>query len=160
MAPSDVEWFIDRILSGEAQDSLLVEVRLVRFAFDPRDRQMSDKLWRACQVNPALDAECGCFFSVQSESDAAKILRKQLKEETERKTPKFLTPTPPERTEASLQQIEAGKIDFWSQLTSALTLEPTSRHYGSTIDLAATPGWKSADTATRNSILDAAVLYL
>ena len=160
MAPSDVEWFIDRILSGEAQDSLSVEVRLVRFAFDPRDRQMSDKLWRACQLNPALDAECGCFFSVQLESEAAKILREQLKDETERKTPKFLTPTPSERIEASLRKIEAGNIAFWSQLTSELTLEPTSTHYGSAIDLTATPGWKSADTATRNRILDAAVLYL
>lgn len=163
VAPSDVEWLIDRALLGEAKESALVEARLVRLAFDARDPKTAAKLWSACQTNAILNPECGGFFApVPLDSEEAKMLREQLRQEKEWKTPKLLKPTPSELLETDLQKIEAGNISSWMQLTLDLTLEPTSTHYAADRgpDLRDTPGWKAADTVTRNRILDAALRYL
>ena len=90
------------------------------------------------------------------------MLREQLRQETEWKTPKLLNPTPSERVEVDLQKIEAGDISSWMQLTLDLTLEPTSAMYGHDLgaNLAGTPGWKAAESVRKNRILEAAVRYL
>ena len=163
VAVSDVEWLIDRALSGEMKESAPVDARLVRLAFDASDQKIVSKLWSACQTNMILKAECGGFFeAIELDSPEAKLLREQLTHEKEWKTPKLLTPPPCERVENDLTMIEAGKMDFWVQLTLDLTLEPTSSHYAADAapDLTDAPGWRAADTLGRKRILDAADRYL
>ncbi len=163
VASSDVEWLMDRALRGEAKESALVEARLVRLAFDARDPKAATKLWSACRTNAILNAECGGFFTpVLLDSEEAKMLREHVRQEKEWKTPKLLDPTPSERVESDLQKIEAGNMNSWLQLTLDLTLEPTSANYGHDMgpNLTDTPGWKAADSGTKNRILDAAVRYL
>jgi hypothetical protein len=163
VTPSDFGWMIDRVLRAETEEAALVDARLVRFAFDPRDAKAREKLWSACQTNAILKAECGDFFGpVTLDSEEAKMLREQLRQDKEWKTPKLLTPTPSELVESGLQKIEAGNMSSWVQLTLDLTLEPTSRNYGDDLgpNLTETPGWKEADGVTRNRILDAAVRYV
>jgi hypothetical protein len=162
VASSDVEWFIDRAVSGEAKESALVEARLIRLAFDGRNRPLVEKLWSACQTNTILNAECGPLFVFDLNSTETEAIREQLRQEKEWKTPKLLTPLPSERVESDLQKIELGDMAYWVQLTLDLTLEPTSSHFADDAgpDLTARPGWKVADTGTRKRILDAAVRYL
>ena len=161
--PSDVDWLIDRVLLGEANESRLVEASLVRFVFDASDQKTLAKLWSACQTNAILNSEYGGFFApVELDSETAKMLREHWRQEKEWKTPKLLTPPPSELVESDLQKIEAGEIARWVQLTLDLTLEPTSTHYAHDLgpNLTDTPGWKAADSVTRKRILDAAVRYL
>jgi hypothetical protein len=162
IAFADVEWLIDRALSGEARESALVEARLVRLAFHWGDHRVVSKLWSACQVNAILKAECGCFFeSVALDSEDARVLREELRQQKEWKTPKLLVPPPSDRVDTNLRRIEAGDMDYWVPLTRDLTLEPTSSRYGELRpDLTDTPGWKSADAETRKRILDGAARYL
>jgi hypothetical protein len=163
LAPSDVEWLIDRALSGEAKQSALFEASLVRFAFNSSDQKIVAKLWSACQINATLNAECGGFFAqIELDSEAAKILREHFRREKEWTTRTLITPPPSERVKSDLDKIEAGDTIYWVQLTLDLTLEPTSTHYAADAgpDLTDTPGWKAADNVTRRRVLDAAVRYL
>ena len=164
VASSDVEWLIDRALSGEANETALVEAKLVRFGIHSESgEKVLAKLWHACQTNEALNAECGAWFQpIELDSELARLLREELKQRNEWKTPKLVTPPPSERIENDLQKSEAGNAEYGAQLMLDLTLEPTSSHYAfdATADLTDTPGWKAADSPTRKRILDAAVRYL
>src|SRR5262249_5896578 len=138
------------------------EARFVLLTFDWRDQRAFAKLWSACQSNEILNAECGRLFApIQVDSELAKMLRDQLKQENEWKTPKLLSPPPSELIERDLRSVEAGDMIWWPQLTLDLTLMPTSSHYGDLgSDLTETPGWKAADASVRKRILDAAVRFL
>lgn len=162
MATSDVQWLIDRIVSGEAEGSPQVEARIVRLEFDWRNRQTAEKLWSACQINAILGAECGSLFACDLTSAETAQLREHLRQEKEWKTPKFLTPSPSERVEIDLQEIGRGDMPHWVQLTLDLSLEPTSSTYAydAPSDLTDTPGWKAADDGIRKRIVDAAFRYL
>lgn len=158
----DFDWFVERLVSGTSV-SAEVEAKLVRFTFDSRNKAHCEKLYNACQANAILNAECGNFFSaVPLDSAEAEQLREALRQEKEWKTPKLLQPTPSERVQSDLQRIEAGQMAYWVQLALDLTLEPTSRNYSYDVELnlSATPGWKAADTGTRERILCAATRYL
>ena len=163
LTTADFDWFIERVLSGGAAQSEAVEARLVRFTFDSSNPASIHKLYSACQANEMLNAECGNFFgAVRLDSDEAKQLREQLRQEKEWKTPKLLQPTPSERVQTDLQKIEAGQMAYWVQLTLDLTLEPTSTNYPYDIQLNLTEatGWKNADAVTRERILRAAMRYV
>jgi hypothetical protein len=163
VTPSDFEWMIDRALRAGTQEAALVDARLVRFAFDPRDTKAVEKLWSACRANAILNAECGNFFApIFLDSEEAKMLREQWRQEKEWKTPKLLQPAPSERIESDLLKIETGNMGSWVQLTLDLTLEPTSASYDDRAgpNLTETPGWKAADSLTRERILDAALRYI
>jgi hypothetical protein len=54
LVASDVEWLIDRVLSGGTEELNRVEARLIRFAFDMTDQNTIWKLWLACQRNSIL----------------------------------------------------------------------------------------------------------
>lgn len=160
---ADFDWFIERLVSGNASASARVEARLVRFTFDSNNRAHLEKLYNACQANEILNAECGNLFAaVPLASAEADQFRDSLRQEKEWKTPKSLDPTPSERVQADLQKIEAGQMAYWVQLAVDLTLEPTSTNYSYDVqlNLTGTPGWKAADTATRERILSAAIRYL
>lgn len=160
---ADFDWFIERLISGNALGSANVEARLVRFTFDFNNRAHFEKLYNACQANETLNAECAGFFSaIRLDSAEAEQLRESLKQEKEWKTPKLLRPTPSERVQSDLQKIESGQMAYWVQLAVDLTLEPTSRTYSYDVqlNLTGTPGWKAADTATRERMLCAAIRYL
>jgi hypothetical protein len=165
-AVSDVDWLIDRALSGEANESAFVEAKLIRLAVIWRDgwknRELAEKLWYACKINSILDEECRPIFEVDLSSPEVDAFREQERQKKERKSPKLLVPTPSDRIETGLQKIERGDVAHWIQLTLDLTLEPTSSHYGddSGPNLTGMPGWKAADDGTRKRILDAAVRYL
>jgi hypothetical protein len=159
----DFDWFVDRLISGEASQSARVEARLVRFTFDSANTGHFQELYSACHANEIVNAECGNFFApVRLDSDEANQLREQLRQEKEWKTPKVLQPTPSERVGSDLEKIEDGQITYWMQLTRDLTLEPTSTNYPYDIqlNLTETPGWKQADTVTRERILRAGVQYI
>jgi predicted NACHT family NTPase len=164
VAFADVEWLIDRALSGEANETALIEAKVVRFATHSESGQkVLAKLWHACQTNETLNEECGGWFApIELDSELARSLREELRQRNEWKTPKLVTPSPSERIESDLQRIEAGNVAYGPQLIIDLTLEPTSSRYefDTTADLTNTPGWKAADSPTRKRILDAAVRYL
>jgi hypothetical protein len=163
LAFSDLEWLIDRILSGEVKDSAPVEARIIRLAFDGKDQKLGAKLWSACQANSTLNAECGRFFGpIDLDSEEATMLREDLRQQKEWKTPKPLVPPPAERIENNLRMIDAGGMIFWEQLTLDLNLGPASSRPAADLgpDLTETPGWKDADSSTRSRILGAAVRYL
>jgi hypothetical protein len=160
--PSDVNWLIDRVLHGEANEPRLVEARLVRYVFDGHDETARATLWSACQTSEILNAECGGLFAIQLDSEEARMFRERFGQQNGPKTPQLLTPPPFERVESDLRGIEGGDLARWVQLTLDLTLEPVSAHYAADLgpDLTDTPGWKTADSVTRNRILDTAVRYL
>ncbi|PYT57412.1 MAG: hypothetical protein DMG35_20320 [Acidobacteria bacterium] len=160
---ADLDWFIERLVSGNASASARVEARLVRFTFDSNNGAHFEKLYNACQANEILNAECGNFFAaVPLDSAEADQLRDLLRQKKEWKTPKLLDPTPSERVQADLQKIEAGQMAYWLWLTRDLTLEPTSTNYPYDIhlNLAEAPGWKEADAVTREGILRAGMRYI
>jgi hypothetical protein len=162
VAPSDVDWLIDRVLGGEANGSASVEATLVRCVFDWRDQKAFAKLWAACKTNEVLNAECGGFFAqVELDSEAAAMFREHWRQEKEWKTPKLVEPPPSERIDRDLRKVEAADMTFWMQLTLDLTLEPTSAHYAVDVaNLTNTLGWKAADGVTKSRVCDAAVRYL
>jgi len=163
ISSADFDWFIERLVSGNATASASVEARLVRFTFDSNNRAHFEKLYNACQANEILNAECGNFFAaIPLDSAEAKQLRELLRQEKEWKTPKLLEPTPSERVQSDLEKLESGQMAYWVQLVLDLTLEPSSTHYQPDvqINLTETPGWKAADPATRERILCAAIRYL
>src|SRR5712692_10828992 len=76
--------------------------------------------------------------------------------------PKLLDPTPSERIERDLHNISRNQIEWWLQLTLDMSLEPTSTNHTNDLelDLTTLPGWKEADTGTRERILNAARDYV
>jgi hypothetical protein len=162
LTAADFDWFLDRVLSGEATQPS-TEARLVRFTFNSSDPASFKRLYNACQVNEILNAECGNFFAaVPLDSGEANLLREDLRQQKEWKTPKLLNPTPSERVQLDLQKIESGEMAYWVQLTLDLTLESTSTSYPHDIqlNLSEAPGWKTTDTSIKKRILRAAMRYI
>ena len=163
LTATDFDWFIERVVSGQASESLEVEARLVRFTFDTGNQEQLRKLYTGCQTNEVLNGECGNFFAaVALDSAEAKQLRELFIQEKEWKTPEPLKPAPSERVESDLQRVEGGQVAFWPQLALDLTLEPTSANYPHDLrmNLMEAIGWKTADSITKERILHAAVRFI
>ena len=74
----------------------------------------------------------------------------------------LLDPLPAERLETLVRACEEGNLDAWWQLNRVMTLEPTSTHYGDTLesDLTALPGWRDANRTLKARLVAVAKRYI
>jgi hypothetical protein len=159
----DVPWLIERLTSGESETSAAVEARLVCLLIDVWAPDQMRNLWYASQLNEILNSECKHFFApIALDSEQARILREDLRQQNAIAHPKPLVPPPDERIEINLRGIEQGQMEHWLQLTFNLGLEPINTSYVDTWEpnLTEMPGWKAADPRTRERVLAAALRYL
>lgn len=159
---SELPWLIRRIEEHQSPVSVGLEAKLVRQIVDTRRTDHMDLLWKACQGSAALKAECGDFFYIALDSDAARMLRDHLANSQRKPEVKLLEPPQNVRIEEDLTAIEDGKIAEWVRLARDLSLKPTSVQWESLdkADLTTLPGWESASDDTRKRIIDAAVRYV
>ena len=83
--------------------------------------------------------------------------RKQRQQKTE---PPAIDPPPRELVLEVLALSETKDVGYFPNLCRALTLEPTSTHYGFGRFLTNTPGWRDADPETRARVVEVAKRYL
>jgi hypothetical protein len=111
-------------------------------------------------VDPiALDSPRAAELRTNHERQQA--FEAELSDRSDRRARK-LDPPPAERVRNTLARCEIGDTDGFWLLTLELSLEPTSRHYQEEFgsDLTQLPGWREADSTTRDRIVSAAQRYL
>ena len=76
--------------------------------------------------------------------------------------PQLVDPPPAERIADKLDQLENGNLEAWWYLNMEMTLEPNSTHYGDELvpDLTTLPGWRDANSGTRERIVRGAKRYI
>ena len=161
--PGDFLWLLgracDRRRRMTARQNYLHLAWLLRWWESPENLSA----WlRACDNEP-VKSILGNERSVDLASEKATQLRKHWelvagcspKEEAA-----LLDPLPRDRVLGVLGRAETSDIRYFKNLCSALTLEPTSTHYGPERILTRTPGWGEADDKTRARIVEVAKTYL
>jgi len=158
----DFLWIINRLVNQESPSSQSIEAHLARRLVDTWNPEQMKILWTACQKNPILNAEVRDLFQpISLNSEQARILRENFRDQRAAEEEKLLDPPPKERIERDLHQIEQGNLDSWIQLTSDLSLRSDSKYFEDNLhpDLTALQGWKSATDETKQRIVDAAFHY-
>jgi hypothetical protein len=168
--PRDLVWLIERLRTAASAAHQGFWLAAVRAVFRVEHPGHVDALLEAMPSCPALDEAFGPLFApVELHSTQAERMRaehRQLREWQERgmRREKLSGPPLQERVATLLDRAEAGDLDAWWQLNSALALEPTATRVRNDLvlesDLTAFPGWKAADGPTRNRILAAAGQYV
>jgi hypothetical protein len=155
----DVSWLISERASFSQAES---EAILKALSAAPRTPKVLNAISKGLR-DKKLPQDFMSFVYVEFGSAEQKAQRsayaQQLWYESrdERRRNRKLKPTPAERIAHDLAQIEAGKTEWWVSLTRDLTLTDTSTHFGDYgKPLTELPGWKTADSTTKQRILDAA----
>ena len=158
---ADLGWFIDRVISGTSP-SPQVEAKIVARLACSWEPEAVKKVWDACQISPALAAECNALFEpAPLDSELAKWERRSradlLKENNIQVAP-ALQP----RCEAALESIENGQVDEWLRLISEMSVDEGETRYMAfhQMDVAKLPGWLQAPDAMKSRIIAAAKDYL
>jgi len=158
---ADLDWFINRIISGSSPSPQL-EAKIVSRLACSWESEVVKKVWDACQINPALAAECNALFQpVPLDSELAKWERRSredfLKENNIQLAPALLP-----RCEAALERTENGEVDGWLRLISEMSLDEGGTHYMAPrqMDVDKLPGWMHASDEMRSRIIAAAKTYL
>jgi predicted NACHT family NTPase len=168
LLPRDMDWLIEQVRTAASPAHQAFWLSAVQAIYPVEYPGHVGALLEAIPDCPALEEAFGPLFApVELHSPQAEAMRaqhRQWQEWQERRMPrgKLLEPPPQERVATLLNRAEGGDLNAWWQLNLELTLEPTSTHYGDELesDLTALPGWKAADSPTRQRILDAARQYL
>ncbi|HWA95851.1 MAG TPA: hypothetical protein VG844_14715 [Terracidiphilus sp.] len=158
---SDLDWFIDRVVSGTSPVPH-VEAKIVSRLACSWEAETVKKVWDACRVSPTLAAECNALFEpVPLDSELAKWERRSredvLKENNIQVAPALLP-----RCEAALESIENGKVDGWLQLISEMSVDEGGTRYMAPrqMNVEKLPGWLQASDEMRSRIVGAAKTYL
>jgi hypothetical protein len=160
----DQPWLIERILTDISPQSKAVEVKLVWYLTDIKDTNAVSRLWSACQHDGVLNAECAkIFYPIALDAPEVPYLRKDQRDR-QLSAPELLDPPPSVRVECDLIASETGNLAAWLDLSARdLLLElngPEIGHRSGPTDLSTTPGWQSANEATRLRILESAFRYI
>ena len=132
LSAEDCTWYVRRVLKNDAPYLAAVEARLARLTLVSDDMPAMNAVYEGCQTNEILKAECGSIFeAILLDSEVAKSLKEEYRQEQKRKTPKLLDPPPSERVKKNLENIEAGNVASWVDLASNIRLEPTKATHSS-----------------------------
>ena len=168
LSSDDTSWMLDEL---DKEPSLGVRrfwARLIGECFDRTSANVISTIVTACRKHPELQERMKSDFQpVDLQSEAAKTFREQhlrlqcIRSRRKRPNP-LLSPSPKERIENALTQVESGDYVAWVCLAAEMTLESTSQYYPAPwfADLREQPGWKNADAATRTRIVRSAKKYI
>jgi hypothetical protein len=158
---ADLEWFIDRVISGKSSVPQ-VEAKIVSRLACSWEPEAVKKVWEACQISPTLAEECNPLFApVPLDSQLAKLERRSqadyLKENNIQVAP-ALQP----RCEAALESIENGQVDEWLRLISEMSVAEGGTRYMAFrhMNVDKSPGWFQAPDEMKFRIMAAAKAYL
>jgi hypothetical protein len=168
LVPQDLPWAVERLGVASAPGEQAFWVGVIRALFRLDFPGHTDAVLQALPGCPALAEAFGPLFTpVEIHSPQAEAMREEYRrwQEWQQRgvqTGDPLEPPPQERVTTLLGRAEGGDLNAWWQLNLELMLEPTSTHYGDELesDLTALPGWKAADSATRQRIVEAARQYV
>ena len=124
-----------------------------------------DAWLRVCDVD-LVKGVLGNQKSIALDTEQATRLREDWKrlqdhKQRQQKTePPAIDPPPRELVLEVLALSETKDVGYFPNLCRALTLEPTSTHYGFGRFLTNTPGWRDADPETRTRVVEVAKRYL
>lgn len=161
----DFPWLVEIAERDQPAHVQAMLAHLLTSIFDRRKTADIDALLNLANRRPAVAEVFAPYFAPvklnsaeaarQRESYArlrASELRAQRMQEAA-----VLKPPPTERIRKLLDEVKAGNVDAWWQITLVLPLEPASRHLDEhNVNLIETHGWKSANALTRNELLSAA----
>ncbi|MDD4651244.1 MAG: hypothetical protein PHQ34_03340 [Methanothrix sp.] len=163
----DFYWIIEHVKSFECTVIKSYWARLIKYIFDINDAKQVESILLACKENIEFREEFKeNTRGIEIKSHEADKLRERYQREQEYVDKKdkenTLDPSPSERVALLLDKFESGDPNAWWRLNMELSLEPDSVHYGNEFesDLTALPGWKSANTETKERIIKAAKKYL
>ncbi len=163
----DLSWLIECFQVEEIKENQLVWAHLILKSFDWSKYEQVSAICTACSSSPILKEKFQHLLEpIKLDSPEAQEMRnKDLERKKDLETVQnrpLLTPPPSERITKLLDDFQSGELNAWWHLNMEMTLEPNSTHYGDELesDLTKLYGWKSADTPTREKIIDAAKIYL
>lgn len=164
---TDRSWLIERLLAAPSEKARLTLLQLTKYFFGVEvEPEHLQTLEAALRSDEGLRAEIGSLLYVEldtPEAERAKANYEQLQEWSRGKEePPLLSPSPNERVELRLRQLEEGQVAAWWWLSEDLSLEPRDTHYtkGFAADVTTFPGWLVADEATRERIVASAEWYV
>ena len=158
---ADLEWFIDRVITG-ASPVPQVEAKIVSRLACSWEPEAVKKVWDACQISPTLAAECNpLFVPVPLDSELAKLERRS-KADFFKENNIQVAPALEPRCEAALQLIEGGEVDAWLRLLGEMSLDVGGTHYMDLrqMEVETLPGWVGASEGMRGRIVAAAKIFL
>ncbi|MBM4255791.1 MAG: hypothetical protein FJ147_07830 [Deltaproteobacteria bacterium] len=164
---TDIPWMIECLQSTPSEKIQQAWAQTIERCFNWSDRSQSNAILTACQEIPIL-AEVFAWFlkpvelgSPAAEKMKAAYLEKQRWENRTQKKP-LLDPPPTQRIGTLLNAFEQGNLEAWWQLNMEMALRSNgSRSHGDLEpDLTILPGWASADSLTKQRILEAAKKYV
>lgn len=161
LIPSDLDWYIERIITGVSPNPV-AEAKIVCRLACSWESDVLTTVWNACQRNTVIAAECqGLFEAVSLDSEFAKWERRS-REDFRKENNLQTAPAMAPRVEASLAKSEAGDADEWCRLISEMSVEEGGTHYQEfrwmkPLEL---PGWLQASEETHLRIVEAAKRYL
>ena len=155
----DVPWMIERLRETSPEKEQNIWAHFIDRIFDIGDTEHVDVILTACQHNTVLSEVFNWLLRtwVLSSDDTQKE-REQYREmkrwEEAHHDQPLLDPPPAERIETLLRECEEGNLDAWGRLNREMTLEPTSTHYGDTLesDLTALPGWRGCESDSKSTL--------
>lgn len=163
----DTLWLIECFQAEKIEKNQLVWTQLIWYSFDSKEAKQLDAILNECSCSPMLAEKFQwCFKPVELNSpEAQKMKDDYFKYENDSKinqTPPTIEPTPSERIAKLLDDFYSGKLDAWWQLNLEITLQPNSTHCGDELesDITILYGWETADSATKEKIVNAAKIYL
>lgn len=160
LTPKDLQWYINRIVSGVSA-SPDVEAKLIcrlAYSWDP---EAGKAVWDACQINAIIAKECKGVFEAAPLSEAA-AFQIPSREELLKKHNVQLAPPLGPRVEAALTMTESGQADEWLRLISEMSIQEGGTHciVPQHMNIEKLPGWIVASAETKSRILKAAKGYL
>jgi hypothetical protein len=158
---TDLDWFIDRVVSG-ISPSPKVEAKIVSRLACSWECEVVKKVWDACQLSATLAAECNALFQpVPLDSELVKWERRS-REDLLKENNIQVAPALQPRCETALTSIENGKADDWLRLISEMSLDQGGIRYMAfrQMDIEKLPGWLQAPDEMRSRIIAAAKTYL
>lgn len=160
----DFDWLLQGVVSRSIQVQAKIGAMLILALADSGDSGQMRKLWYACESDEFLKSECRYFFGpIALGSEEARYLREDLRLRQEAEQPSNSGPPLTERIERDLRAVEEGSVAAWAQLAYDLGLEANGARVAleiETDDLTGMPGWREADSRTRERILNAAFRFL
>jgi len=110
LSTEDCLWYVRRVLENEASPLAAVEARLARMTLVSDDMRAMNALYEGCQTTETLRAECGSIFEpILLDSDLAKSLKEEYRQQQEWKSPKLLAPPTLGTREEKLRQFRSWK---------------------------------------------------
>jgi hypothetical protein len=156
----DLQWLIDRIVSGTSPSSATVEALLICRLASSWDPSVINAVWQACHCSPVLAEECKGLFepvSLDLAPPRQKTYADLLKERNIE-----IAPALQPRCEAVVQLSERGDADAWLRLLFEMSLDEGGTHYMDLrqMEVEKLPGWTGASEDMKSRMIVAAKVFL